>query len=96
MRNDEFEWDDAKAASNEGKHDVSFEDASFVFIDEWVVSIDDTSSSHDEDRFLATGMVDLRMLTVSYTYRGARIRIISARPATQREQNDYNHNKTSG
>jgi uncharacterized protein len=95
MRNDEFEWDDAKAASNEGKHDVSFDEATFVFADEWVVSDDDMSSSHEEDRFLATGMVSLRLLTVSFTYRGARIRIISARPATQREQYDYNCNKTS-
>jgi uncharacterized protein len=95
MRDNEFEWDDTKAASNEGKHDVSFVDAAFVFADEWMVSDDDLSSSLDEDRFLATGMVDLRMLTVSYTYRGPRIRIISARPATEREQNDYYRNKAS-
>jgi uncharacterized protein len=96
MRDDEFEWDDAKAASNEGKHDVSFDEATFVFADDWMVSDNDLSSSHDEDRFLATGMVDLRMLTVSFTFRGTRIRIISARPATQREQHDYDHNKASG
>jgi uncharacterized protein len=95
MRDDEFEWDDAKAASNERKHDVSFEDATFVFAEEWAVYDDDLSSSHDEDRFLVTGMVDLRLLTVSYTHRGPRIRVISARPATQREQNDYDRNKTS-
>jgi uncharacterized protein len=95
MRNNEFEWDDAKAASNEQKHDVSFAEATFVFVDGWAVFNDDLSSSHDEDRFLVTGMVDLRLLTVSITYRGPRIRIISARPATQREQNGYYRNKAS-
>jgi uncharacterized protein len=33
MRDDTFEWDDAKAASNARKHGVTFDDAREVFGD---------------------------------------------------------------
>jgi hypothetical protein len=41
MQDDEFEWDDAKAAANYAKHRVRFETASRVFNDPlfWNVSI---------------------------------------------------------
>jgi uncharacterized protein len=37
MRNDRFEWDDAKAASNLFKHDVSFDDAAKAFDDPYAL-----------------------------------------------------------
>jgi uncharacterized DUF497 family protein len=44
----------------------------------------------NEDRMLLTGLAGDVLLTVCYVERGHRIRIISARKATQREQDDYN------
>jgi uncharacterized DUF497 family protein len=47
-------------------------------------------SEPDEDRMLLTGLACDVLLTVCFAERGHRIRIISARKATRREQVDYN------
>jgi hypothetical protein len=41
MRDDEFEWDDAKAATNFARHGVSFETARLALDDLHAVEIDD-------------------------------------------------------
>lgn len=87
MRDDEFEWDDGKAARNLRDHGVAFEvfrDASAV---EWI----DEGQDDTEERFVTIGMVESRLLFVSYTLRGSRIRIISARVADPYERRKY-HN----
>ena len=44
----------------------------------------------DEERWVALGIDALgRILAVIYTFRGESIRMISARPATQRESRQY-------
>lgn len=92
MRDDTFEWDDAKAALNWRNHGVQFEAARDVFKDavalEWV----DDRHAGDEERFVTLGMVEDRILFVVYTLRGQRIRIISAREADPRERRRY-HNE---
>ena len=86
----DFEWDDAKAESNERKHDVGFAEAMTVFADPLSITGYDPQHADDEDRFLTMGMsVDGRLLVVSHTDRGDAIRIISAREATRREGKDY-------
>jgi uncharacterized protein len=89
MRDDRFEWSDAKARANLEKHEVSFETARVAFDDPGGVDEIDDREDYGEDRFVFTGMVDRRLLTVSYTERNGRIRIISARKATRREQDSY-------
>ena len=85
----EAEWDPAKARSNLAKHEISFADAETVFDDEFAISIPDLGLA-GEDRFVAVGADALgRILVVSYTYRRNRIRIISARRATQSERKEY-------
>ena len=49
----------------------------------------DDREDYGEDRFIITGRANGRLLTVTYTERDGRIRIISARKATRREQDDY-------
>jgi uncharacterized DUF497 family protein len=84
----EFEWDPDKAASNLRKHRVRFAEAVTVLEDQAALSMRDDTA--DEDRFAAVGMDSLgRILVVIYAVRGARIRIISARKATKREQSQY-------
>ncbi len=85
----EFEWDPKKAAANRLKHGVDFADAVAVFFDEIALTREDLSSL-EEARFLSLGMDTLgRLLVVVYTWRGAKIRLISARMATARERRQY-------
>ena len=79
----DFEWDDAKAESNERKHGVSFTEAMTVFGDPLSVTGYDPGHADDEDRFLTTGQsVTGRLLVVSHTDRGDMVRNVSARKAT--------------
>ena len=85
-----FDWDEAKAEANYRKHRIDFETATEVFDDSFAVErLDSPSPDHGEDRYVITGMAGGRLLTVVYTERGETIRLISARPATRREHDDY-------
>jgi len=86
-----FEWDNNKAASNEQKHSVSFDEAQTVFDDLLAYIFDDESSSYGERRELMIGHSDKgQLLIVSFTERMQDvIRIISARPVTTNERKDY-------
>ena len=83
-----FEWDDVKAEKNWKKHKVSFEDAALVFFDENKIDELDELHSDFEDRYKIVGKV-ANILTVIYTERGDRNRIISARRADKDEEADY-------
>jgi uncharacterized DUF497 family protein len=86
----EFEWDDAKAASNLAKHGVSFEEALTVFADPLAVIFDDEEHSYGELREIIIGHSDQsRLVLACFTERSGRVRIISARPVTRREREDY-------
>ena len=87
-----FDWDTEKASQNLRKHKVSFEEASSVFFDEDALEFFDHDHSINEDRFLMLGLsFRLRLLVVVYCIRekGRRIRIISARKATNNERKAY-------
>jgi len=86
----EFEWHEAKAAANLRDHGVSFELAKTVFRDPFAIERVDDREDCGEERFVIVGMVEGSVvLYVAYTERATRIRIISARRATQNEQDDY-------
>jgi len=89
MVDDDFEWDEAKAAANIRKHKISFQEACRVFDDLFVLIEQDLNEDFGEDRYIATGLVEGVLLTVIYTERGVRIRIISARKADSNEQREY-------
>ncbi len=86
---DEFEWDPAKAAANYKKHGVRFEHAVLAFEDAFALVELDDSQDYGEERFLQTGWTVGGILVVVYTERGERIRIISAREATEYERRNY-------
>lgn len=87
MRDDEFEWDDDKAASNFAKHGITFEQARAAFDDPDHCEVDDPDP-HDV-RFNRVCRLGLHLIVINYTERGDRIRIISARPANKHEQRTY-------
>jgi uncharacterized DUF497 family protein len=86
----EFDWHDAKADANLQSHGVSFDLAMTVFRDPFAVDRLDDREDYGEERFVIIGMAEGNVvLFVAYTEREERIRIISARRATQYEQDDY-------
>lgn len=84
----EVEWDRRKAASNRRKHGVDFADAVTVLYDALALTIKDDTA--EEERFITMGADALgHVLVVAYTWRGERLRLISARKATPTERRQY-------
>ena len=83
-----FEWDSEKAEKNWKKHRVYFETAAKVFFDKYNIDTYDEFHSEEEDRNKIIGKVG-KVLVVIYTERTEKIRIISARLANKKEQEDY-------
>ena len=85
----EFEWDDGKAEANEAKHGVTFAFASRVFLDEDRLELDASRPQEGEQRSKTVGMIDGRIYTVVFTWRGKVRRLISARRSNGREERAY-------
>ena len=84
----DYEWDETKAQKNRRDHSIDFADAVTVFEDDLALTALDDASG--EERFVTLGMDAMgRLLVVVYTWRGGRIRIISARKATKSERRHY-------
>ncbi len=85
----DFEWDDNKAAANWRDHGVTFEHAAKACLDPFAVELIDEREDNGEERINLLGMCGGVILHVTYTERGGRIRLISARRAERHEQDDY-------
>lgn len=89
----DFEWDRNKAAENEKKHGISFEEASLAFFDEWAIEeFDDTHSDDVEQRYVLIGLAEFDLVRVVYTVRD-KLRIISAEKARPYDERAYNKNR---
>jgi uncharacterized protein len=84
-----FEWNKDKAVANWQKHGVSFEEAIGVFRDPFAIEIFDNRMDYGEERINLIGIYNGVILHITYTERGDRIRLISARRATKHEREDY-------
>ena len=85
-----FEWHTPKASANLKKHKVSFDEAKTVFGDKRHLVVPDRAHSYEEERGLAIGFSERRrLLTMCFTERKGRIRIISARLAEPWERRIY-------
>jgi uncharacterized protein len=85
-----FEWDEVKAKSNLRKHRVSFEEAQTVFLENLSITVSDLEHSSTEARFRIVGKSRMnRVQVVSFTERGQRFRLFSARKATRSEIKTY-------
>jgi uncharacterized protein len=89
MNDNDFEWDEVKAAQNYVDHGVSFETAKRVFSDPFATERLDDREDYGEARYSLIGMVDGRILYVAYTLRNGTIRIISAPGAEPHEKRRY-------
>lgn len=84
-----IEFDARKAKFNLHKHGVAFDEAVTALYDPLALSMEDRAAE-GESRWVLVGMGPLgRLLTVVYTLRNERIRIISARRSTRREIENY-------
>jgi uncharacterized DUF497 family protein len=85
-----FEWDSGKARRNVVKYGISFEEAASVFLDPLALTFADPDHSFSETRELTIGhTIEHKLVFVSHCERGDRVRIISARAATNSERNQY-------
>ena len=91
-----FEWDERKAIANEKNHGITFDQASTVFRDPLAVIFDDEYHSEDELREIIIGhSIGGRLAVVFFTEKAESVvRIISARPTTKKEREDYEENCT--
>jgi len=89
-----FEWDDRKAGTNQRKHGVDFQEALSVFSDPLArIFVDDDHLADELHEIIIGRSSQRRLLLVCFTERGIdRVRLISARVATRKEQRDYKEN----
>lgn len=84
-----FEWDERKNLSNITKHGFDFADAYRIFNLPMLVYIDERQD-YGEERYIAIGLLDGRVIVVVYTEPDENIvRIISLRKAISHERKRY-------
>ena len=95
----QFDWNEAKAASNLRKHGVSFELATSIFHDPRILTVADLAHSETEERWFSIGLASTgAMMSVAYLWMEGepgliKIRLISARPSTATEIWHYMENQ---
>jgi len=86
----EFDWDAGNIDKNEIKHDVKWLECEQIFFNKPLLFFKDTVHSIAEERYYAYGKTDVgRLLTVVFTIRKNKIRVISAREMSKKERNNY-------
>jgi uncharacterized protein len=83
-----FEWDGDKEKQNIQEHGIDFRTASKIWAGAVFEDLDDRED-YGEDRLIALGAVDNRVVVVVYTWRAETRRIISARKAETYEREAY-------
>lgn len=73
-----FEWDEKKNELNQKRHNISFEMAQYAFFDNKRIIAKDLKHSEYEERFYCFGKIEDHIVTVRFTYRDNKIRIIGA------------------
>lgn len=91
MRDIKFDWDLWNIQKNEVKHGVSALEAETCFYDDKVSIYEDLKHSNTkEQRYILYGKsLEGRVLMIGFTIRKNKIRIITARPASQNERKIY-------
>ena len=87
----QFEWDKGNINKNFNKHKVSNEEAEEVFTNEPIIEIEEgVKNNIKEKRRLVLGISDKgKLLSIIFTIRKNKIRIISARPQSRKERRKY-------
>jgi uncharacterized DUF497 family protein len=83
-----FEWDERKRVLVKRRHGVDLADVHRAF-EAPHVEIYDREHSEAEDRWRLVGVLDAKVVVVSYTYRGDAARLITVRWANAAEAGLY-------
>ncbi|MEO8667679.1 MAG: BrnT family toxin [Bauldia sp.] len=73
-----FEWDATKDRINRAKHGVAFVEAQYAFLDPKRIVAEDLEHGDGERRYFCFGRVGAGVMTVRFTWRDGRVRIIGA------------------
>jgi uncharacterized DUF497 family protein len=84
-----FVWDEAKRKSNLSKHGLDFYDAHLVYDNPDKCTYDSSRAGERRLMDIAVAMILGRLLTLIYTERGQDVRVISFRPASREEREQY-------
>lgn len=85
----DFVWNAAKAATNQRKHGVRFEDAATVFSDPLLALVDASRGGEARDAVIGFDLSGRLLYVVHIEVDADHIRIISARRATPSEEQTY-------
>lgn len=91
----EFEWDSGNNEKNFRTHGIKNEESESVFLDKDLVFSEDLKHSKQEERYQIVGISNIeRVLSIIFTMRKNKIRVISARRVNTKEKRFYESNKT--
>jgi len=86
-----FDWDSGNRNKNWLKHKVIWRECEEVFFNNPLFIIPDVQHSQSEPRYTALGKTNRkRLLTIIFTVRNEKIRVISARDMHKKERKFYN------
>ena len=88
-----FVWDEAKRKSNLEKHGLDFRDAHLVYNNPEKCTYIERSGIEHRWMDVALAVVHRRVLALIYTKRGEDVRVISFRPASREEREQYEQDK---
>ena len=85
-----FDWDEGNVRKNLLKHRVTVKEGERVFFNKPLIIAKDPKHSGSEQRYSALGKTDKdRLLSIFFTVRKGKIRIISARSMSKKEKQKY-------
>ncbi|MEO8348673.1 MAG: BrnT family toxin [Acidobacteriota bacterium] len=89
-----FDWDESNADKNWIKHAVRFTECEEVFARGFLAIPTRNRPGSREERFVVLGRTALgRRLSIAFTFRGYRVRVISARGMNRKENREYSRNE---
>ena len=83
----EFEFDLGKSESNRDKHGIDFVEAQLLWQDADRIQI--PARTQGEPRFMLIGRIGATHWSAIFTFRGEKVRIISARRSREKEVEQY-------
>ena len=87
--NERTVWDGLKNERNIDRHGIDFTDLDEAFDGRFSFTREDRRRDYGEQRFNMLVMVNGLVLNITFTPRGGKQRIVSARPASRRERKVY-------
>ena len=90
-----FSWSDNKNRENMKRHGLSLQEAAPVFLDPYLVVMnDEVHSTMEETRWKGIGVLgnELLLAIIFTEEKENAVRLISAREATKKEKEDYSEN----